>query len=131
MVKLNFVHLCDYAFLSQNGKMNIIGDFETIYTSKVPGTDKIYCSFFIVTNFTASEGKYIQRLIIRKNKDKSEIMSNESSRSAKAEQRIGFIGNFGLVFPEYGEYTVEVYINEEKNIELKLNVLEFKKDGIK
>lgn len=30
-VKLNFAHVCENAFLSQDGKINIIGDFDKIF----------------------------------------------------------------------------------------------------
>jgi len=126
MVELNFAHICDNAFLSQEGKINIIGDFESIYTKPIPDTNKIFHSLFMVTNFTVSPAEYTQKTIIRNKKDNKEILNNESKRIIDKPGRIGFISNFGVIFPEYGNYIVEIYINNEIKISLPLNVLESK-----
>ena len=36
--KLNFLHLCDSAFLSKENKLNVIGIFDSVYVDTVPGT---------------------------------------------------------------------------------------------
>lgn len=36
-MKLNFLHLCDYAFISEAGKLNLIGLFKVINIQRFPG----------------------------------------------------------------------------------------------
>lgn len=129
MVKLNFAHLCDNAFLSKEGKINIIGVFEEIYTSQIPDlNNKMFHSFFIVTNFTVLAGEYIQKIVIKRNDNKEEIFTSpEMKRGIEKDGEIGFIGNFGVVFPIYGEYTVEIYL--ENNIYKKLSLKVFKPEN--
>ncbi len=129
MVKLNFAHICDYAFLSQPGKINIIGDFNKIYFEPLSSGGKLFYSFFVVTNFTVPTiGKYIQKIIIKKKLDNLEIFNNNIEREIDRITRIGFIANFGINFPGYGEYVVEVFLDNKPIIDLPLSLLEEKKE---
>lgn len=123
-IKLIFAHICDSAFLSLDQKINIIGDFDTIKVSEIPGTSKIFFSFFIVTNFiVSSNGKYTQQIIIKSKHDGLEALNNTISKEQDKAGKIGFIGNFGVVFPKFGEYEVSIIINDSLLMTLPLNIL--------
>ena len=116
-IQLNFIHICDSAFLSKEDKINIIGDFDKIYVPKIPGTDKIFYSFFVVTNFTVQEpGEYEQQIMIKSKDEKTIILNIPAKNTVTSPGKIGFIGNFGIVFPSYGEYKLEVQIAGIKNV---------------
>jgi hypothetical protein len=51
--KLNFAHICDYAFFGEAGKVNIIGIFKNITVLKLPA---VHPQMFIVTNITVDKG---------------------------------------------------------------------------
>lgn len=54
-MKLNFIHVCDTAFLSQDNKLNIIGIFETILTPSFPAK---HSRLTIVANTEGSLGMH-------------------------------------------------------------------------
>ena len=51
-IKLNYAHLCDMAFLSQEGKVNIIGIFKTIFSQNFPA---IHPKFSIAVSFLIND----------------------------------------------------------------------------
>lgn len=124
-IQLQFVHICDNAFLSQEGKVNIIGDFNNITVKKIPNSETIFHSFYIVTNFYVKEsGEYKQRITIRPKENNNKITELNSDHRVTKEERFGFIANIGQVFPKYGSYLVDVYLNDQLFASLPLEVID-------
>jgi hypothetical protein len=111
-IKLNFVIVCDNAFIAQGtNSLNIIGIFDRINTQKFPA---VHPRLVIVTNISGEPGEYIQ-LIVIKNKITGNKIAELSGKLIinKEGQKAQFLGNFfNLVFPLSGEYIVEAYIND-------------------
>jgi hypothetical protein len=118
-MKLNFVHLCDYAFLGDNGKINLIGIFESFYPKSVPFS---HSQFFIVTNATVNKSGTVKQLIkIVRNRDNTDIVAplefelTAGSVSESGETKVGVLGRLdGVTFEEEGNYTIQVFIDGEK-----------------
>src|SRR3989304_4448773 len=110
-VKLNFVIICDSAFISQGtNSLNIIGIFDRIGATKFPA---IHQRIVIVTNMAGDVGEYIQ-VITLKNKSTGDKLAELSGKLNinVIGQKAQFIGNFfNIVFPSAGEYIFEVSIN--------------------
>lgn len=118
-IKLNFIIVCDNALLDSNGKLNITGVFDTIGARGFPA---VHNKMSIVVNMDMPEGIYIEVLKIKKgdleitNTPQIEIKKDRPGRHQ-------FIHHFvNTRFPEEGDYSVEVYINENLVVTTKLSL---------
>jgi len=112
--KLNFAHLCDSAFLSQEGKLNVIGIFKVINTAKLP---IIHPKMTCVVNLTISE-KSILKIQILKTETREVLSKIETKLDSKNKEgafvEVGFINDFNNVkFEEAGEHYFEIWLNDE------------------
>ena len=112
-VKLNFIIVCDNAFVAQGSNfLNIIGIFDRVSAEKFPA---VHPRIIVVTNLTGEVGEYNQ-IITLKNKLTGEKLAELSGKINinVIGQKAQFIGNFfNLVFPSAGEYIFEVSINNQ------------------
>ena len=121
MTKLNFVHLCDNAFLSAEGKLNLIGIFKNISVVKFPAS---HPTMTVVVNITVDK-EIALKIRLQKKKAKEPISTIETKLTPpeKDNIEIGFIANFNNIkFEESGEYEVEILID---NKPLEENVVPF------
>lgn len=112
-VKLNFVIVCDNAFMAQiSNTLNIIGVFDKIEAKDFPA---IYPRLFVVTNVSGDPGVYMQKIVFRGKQSNKIIAKLEAQLMINGVgQKAQFVGSFfGLTFPEKDEYLVEVYINDK------------------
>jgi hypothetical protein len=126
-IKLNFLHVCDYASLSEGGKLNVLGIFENVFSDR---ENVVYPRLFIVSNVSFYKpGSYKQVIKIvdkRKNIDiikplEFPITINFDSKKEN-ESKFGVLGQVdGIRFDGYGDYLVEVFVDDEKKGETKIN----------
>lgn len=115
MPKLNFIHICDYASMSQGNKVNILGIFKNISGMTFPIT---HPQLFVVSNFSVNEpGEYKQVLKLVDDIDKDvipplEFPSNVSSLGKNKAADVGMIASLvGLKFPKPGTYDFVLKVN--------------------
>jgi len=126
--KLNFIHLCDMAFLSQEKKLNIIGIFEHIYAHKFPITQQ---KMTVVANMSFPKpGKYpfsIEVLSTRKTEPLIKFQGEIDSQEAKNVNLIADFPQVGL--PDQGDYLVKIEIEKKQLAEVpfKVTLLPIKK----
>ena len=109
--KLNFLIVCETAFPSQEGNLNIIGIFENVFAPNFPA---IHPKMTIVFNVSGNIGEYAFDLSI-KGPDKKEIIPSVRGGFNIAGQntKFGFIGNLvNLKFTTEGTYSVDLSIND-------------------
>jgi len=112
MIELNFAHLCDYASLSEGGKVNILGIFSNINVSNFPYK---HSQMYIVVNiFVGKSGKYRQTVkLIKKDAPEQIKEVSELNIEAKNMGNVGFINKLdNIVFEKPGEYEFQIYIND-------------------
>ena len=127
--KLNFIHVCDYASVGERGKLNILGTFENIFSKNAPF---VHPQLYIVTNVSIEKpGNYKQLVKIIRTRDNQEIIKplefalSISQLPPTGEAKIGVIGQLNSVkFEEFGDYTVQVFIDTEKIGEIKINLVQ-------
>ncbi len=111
--KLNFIIVCDNAFLTQGtNSLNIIGIFDRVGAEKFPA---VHPRIVVVTNIMGDVGEYNQ-IITFKNKSTGEKIAELSGKLSinVIGQKAQFIGNFfNIVFPFAGEYVFEVSIDNK------------------
>lgn len=120
-VKLNFAHLCDMAFLSKEGKVNIIGIFKTIFSQNFPA---IHPKFSVVISFLISKGSQgnhgIKIRMVKKDENKSNMpdlnFNFEVSESAiNQDGEMNFIFDAaGINFESPGEYEIIIILDDKE-----------------
>ncbi len=116
MVKLNFAHLCDMAFLSKEGKANIIGIFKTIYSHNFP---VIHPKFSIVTSIIVIDEirKHKEIIKIIRENDKKEIgpIINASLEVTNGNQEMNFIADINMIaFEKPGKYNIKILFDDKE-----------------
>ncbi len=129
MLNIIYSHLCEKAFLSQNGNLNLIGIFEKIATPKFPMS---FPQLSIVTSLQGKPGKYQLTLKIVRLKDNKEMIKdinlniniqNPKEGPQDQIQNIRIIGDINnLVIDETGAYEVQLFIANEKTYTIPFSV---------
>jgi hypothetical protein len=108
--KLNFIHICDTAFPSMDGKLNIIGIFENILAVNFPA---VHARLTIVFNVSASLNKHDFKLRLTDSNSRDIVPMIEGTFELNPGQRnFGFIGAVSNVrFEKEGQYSAIVEID--------------------
>ena len=111
---INFVHLCDSAFFSQEGKLNLIGIFKMINVANLPAS---HPKMTIVLDVNIEKSMKLKIQILKKETGET-IAKLEGKLDRKGEEKgekeMCFISDFNNVkFEETGEYRVEIWIGDE------------------
>ena len=125
-MKLLYTLLCDYAFLSVDRKVNIIGVFETINAQKFPVT---HPKFVIVGSVAPSKKDFKMSInIVEKSTGESvikDVHEREVSLPEEQNQNFNFIVEvINTNFAKAGEYNVEIKIDSKVIGEAPLRVVE-------
>ena len=110
---LQFSILCDDVKREDNGKLMLIGLFESIRAAKFPA---VHPSLFIVNRWCKGEGTHRQRTRIVNSKDKVAVFQTDDQpfelRDIDGQHTlISKVNN--LKFPEPGKYWIEVLLDGE------------------
>lgn len=120
MPKINFSHLCDYAFLSDSGKVNILGIFKNINSTTFPYR---HPQMYVVVNATFEDaGNYSEKIQLV-DVDNNVISNLDYTFSVPSKVESGVIGQFiGTEFKVPGTYKLQVLIDGRVEIEVPLTV---------
>ncbi len=119
-IELNFAHLCDTAFLSQTGRLNIINIIEYINVEKLPN---VYPRLTLVINADLPKGKHKIKIRIVRQIDKHEVTKLEQNLPSKGEATVGMVSQImNIKFDEEGKYGIEIWIDDEPMKQLDLAV---------
>ena len=110
--RLNFAHLCDTAFLSKDGKLNIIGIFENITAAKFPTR---HPRMTLVMNLRLSKGTHPFKVRMAKDDDNSTVTQVEGNIDYKGDEgNAGLINEFlDITFQAPGKYSLEIWVDDE------------------
>lgn len=118
--KLNFAHVCDFAFNGEEGKLCIIGVFKNIFLRDIL---KPHAQMFVVTNILTNGAdnfhkQEIKLVKVGENEDVIKPISLDFSLKENASQspevEIGAIAQFNNIqFPEFGKYSFKIFFDEE------------------
>ncbi len=109
---IKYAHICEYARVDAGGTVSIIGIFDAIHVPACPirfpvlhVITNLYGQsaeeFIFSTRISAPDGKIIQSV--------QPVRIRFEQENTRISQINGYIGS---VFPVFGEYTVEILINE-------------------
>jgi len=113
-IKINFLHICENAFFSDDKKLNIINIFDIINVSNVPA---IHPKFSIALGLSGDITKH-QLFIEILSPNKTKIIRSEyKGIKEDMKNKTNLVLNFvGIIFKELGEYKILLKIEEEKII---------------
>lgn len=134
--KLNFAHVCDYAFNGDGGKLCIIGVFKDIILQDV---NKPHHQMFFVTNISVTDidSSYKQEIKLVRESSGEEIIRpivfnfSFGKKNVEVPVDVGCITQMNnVIFPEHGKYLFEVYLNGDILTKVPVSVSPLKKDDI-
>lgn len=126
--KVNFCHLCDYASFAENGKINIMGIFQNIASTKLP---VVHPQMFVVLSTTFGTENVKKESVVLKRKEDGFIMLTQEfplEEKIQDEKRkvasLVLIGQLNMLsFDKDGDYVFEIYLDDEKIGEAPLEIL--------
>lgn len=118
-INVEYMHVCDYAFVGDAGKPGFIGIFENINAQTVPIAITMHLGIKLVGN--ANEAFHVRIQIGRPN---GNVLSEINAQGAVNAEATAFlcIGINGAQFPDYGRYTVRVLSGAETLVSQSLRV---------
>lgn len=108
MAELEYMHICDHAFVTDGGKQCIIGIFEQVFASNFPAT---HASMFVAARLTGTPNEPVAVKVEIGRPNGDALASAQANitigQDAAANLQVNFIG---VQFPEAGRYTVKVSV---------------------
>jgi hypothetical protein len=118
MPVINWVYLCDYAYMDASGKKSIIGMFEFIKVKKLPVN---WPQLYVAVDLTVSVGEQFKMKVVFTSPSNQELGKvdfqmkstkvdpGSGGKSAKIFLPFGF---FNLKFSEAGEHHIEMFVDD-------------------
>ena len=108
MADVEYMHLCDYAFIGENGKQCIIGIFDWIAGANFPLT---YQQIYLAIKFKGTPHEIIKGIRIEIGRPNGDVMAKIEGPPVNANAdgtATVNVGLHGVVFPDHGRYTVKL-----------------------
>lgn len=113
MARVEWGHLCDYAFFDEKKKACLIGIFSSIFTAHVP-LNYFRCSFIFSLTGKSHEKVKVKLVILRPGgKDPLVDINNPGLALSETGSLISNIILDKLPLPDYGSYEINVYLNDK------------------
>ena len=128
-VEVTVAVLADYANVSQDGKLNIMGIFQEINPPALPFT---LPQMYLVLAFTAGPAEFNTERRLRiplLHSDGQEILAMEADMRVPSSRRPGSrayiketIGLAGVTFPRSGDYAFSILIGDDEKASVPIHV---------
>ena len=127
-MKCQLAALCDAANMSANGKLNILGEFDTLFTRQVPAVHP--CMVFVakLKSGEADIGAHTFHLRVVDD-DMNLVTSVDGKFEVRSQPVPGIESGFPVIlqignaaFGDYGSYMFELRVDDKKMCELPLHV---------
>jgi hypothetical protein len=128
-VQINFAHLCDYALVSKDGKLSVIGIFSGIVVRDLPATHPRSFLAFEIELKPAEVNRPVKVRIDCVNADGGQLFSAALEMKIEGPGRIRdrprfsqVVGIDNLHFVQSGDYNFNFWLNENLAFELAFEV---------
>ncbi|MDF2379529.1 MAG: hypothetical protein P1V18_04920 [Candidatus Gracilibacteria bacterium] len=130
-MNVHYAHICEKAFLSQNGNLNLIGIFENIASQQFPIT---FPQVAIVTSLEGEVGEHTQQITVI-NEDTGEevikpiaininVAAKEGQTPDQKPGNLRILGDINnLTLPVAGKYLVQISIDGEMKYTIPFKAL--------
>lgn len=119
-IKKNFLLVCENAILDGSNRLSLINSFDILFTPNIPARND---KFFVVGNFriekAAQKDKNLELSVAITSPSGKELVQNPPVITKPVDyselpQNIGGIFEMrGVIFPEFGEYKINFFVNKE------------------
>lgn len=112
MPQIRYAHICEYARMDSGGAVTIVAIFDAIH---VPACPARFPLLHVITNLTGSRGEdfTFSTRIAGPDGQLIQVVQPVRVRFEQDQARISQInGYLGPLFPAFGEYSVEILIDE-------------------
>ena len=124
MPLIKYAHICEYARVDAGGTVTIIGIFDAIHVQACPVRFPL---MHVITNLLGQKGEEFtfSTRIAAPDGNLVQVVQPVRIRFEQDNSRISQInGYLGSVFPVFGEYTVEILIDEMVVYSLPFQILQ-------
>lgn len=120
-VKLNFLHVCENASISREGKLSVIGIFNQIKFDRLPA---VYPIFFVVVGLIGNKNTYSEEIqIISPDEELVASVKNDDVEIREDGGSANFIASFaGFVFAKQGKYSIKVLVDGTPKDEITIEI---------
>jgi len=121
-VKINFVHICDYASVSREGKLSTMGIFDTIHVQSLPAMHPLLYLAYEIEMRPAEVGQNFKLGIKLVDADGKVMMQTEAQATAGAVAPLQagsvlkipqLLALGGMPLPRAGRYSFDIFINDD------------------
>lgn len=121
-IQAKFTLLCDYALISQDNKISIIGEFDRLYSTAEKAS---LSKWFLVSKLTAEPNlKLDLEISVNNEQGTDQLIKRDFQITTDPEGRAGLIVEFGgLVFNKFGTYKATITSNKEIISEAEIQVI--------
>lgn len=124
-IKTRFILFCDYALISNDAKLSILGEFDHLFsTLDRPVLNK---GFLVVSLIATPKKEFNLTLQLVDDSGKNEIFNRPINVTSGEDGKLNIMLGFeNLIFNGFGLYKAVILDGKEKVAEAKLHVLEVK-----
>lgn len=125
MIKPRFILFCDYALISQEGRLSIIGEFDHLFST---GEKALLSRAFLVASLITNPNKGLTLLIHFINEEeRDEVLSKEIGVTSGPDGRMNIVLGFEtLTFNSFGIYKAKISEGNKLIAEARLHVVQVK-----
>jgi len=106
-----FVHFCDHASMSTDGKLNLNGIFESLFAMEVPTK---HPQMYVLTRLHLGKGEHTFMLTLQQEDKVLAKTSFEIAVTQKTQEQNHLWGVFDLELQSYDPLTLKVYENGDE-----------------
>lgn len=139
--KLNFIHLCDEALFSQDGKLSLIGIFEVINVINLPSSLLKASLVFNISVLNKELNKVDLDIVIRRSDTGEETFKlptltpsiTRNSNATDNEVKLGITLQLAnILFQQAGKYKLELKVNKliVGSLDFQVNLLQQQKGAM-
>lgn len=124
-IQTRFILFCDYALISNDGKLSIIGEFDHLMSSSDrPVLNK---GFLVASLIATPKKEFNLTLQLIDDAGKNEIFNRPINVTSGEDGKLNLILGFeNLVFNGFGLYKAAILDDKEKVAEAKLHIVQVK-----
>ncbi|MEX2181653.1 MAG: hypothetical protein WD771_06390 [Gemmatimonadaceae bacterium] len=137
-MNVSFAQLCDYATISREGKLSVMGMFDQIASAQVPVVHPLMYLVFQIELNSAELGKKLKVRIELQSADGAKLGGTDATFRVDGPVRRGttpkipqVVPLIGLQFPTLGGYQFAIWINDDLKKVVGFDLLELTSAGPK
>lgn len=113
---LQMACLCDHAFLSMDGKLNIIGEFNSLFFEKKFEDKPLVAAPFLVTSYLSNnsgEFNQIVRLLYGVGENRGKKVQADAQVQFKINNLKGYVvQRWQFAVPDFGQYVLQILVDD-------------------